>query len=600
MPYNTRNTKISQFTKGTSLTDATQYSSVQNGVNKTFTQAQLIADFADVYGASLRTYATQSELVADDIALGEYAIVEENNYSFYKITNDAATAPNIGLTSGLTATHITSLIRSAEDYAELRSLLSSGAAGDTVSIASTTNTGINGDGVVVAATGSEYTDNGGTIIVANGGTSTAGMLVWLRPIEEGTINVLWFEADNSGATGASTAINAAILAAQNAPLSIAYSVKVPTGVYKIDASLNVFTGLRLDCDLNVFFNCAAAFVNNSGSLNDLHITGFPKVRSDDTYTGDLFVTDSLSYSNLVIDFDGRNVTTGRLFACENLVGTTHAYNDIRCDFSRCLNSTDGAVYIEDPSTFFDFTGSNFNSNGRNFTIFGKNHQFGPGTAIEKSLTNGSLVYSPVTSFNQCWIEQDLVRFKNTAYGCSIIDCRTRGGTLDVTDFHLLNWIEDETIKEFFNNKHSPGLNYREGNRQLKTIHADRPISLNNGLGLPYTAFMGVHGAFSIVGYGFYVMSGGTRLGSTDLQILTTNDTYKDDPLTASVSVKNYTPLLTSYSTNDVELVTWTDDSSVYHDQNPTSGLVSGIMVRWSTSEASGLRVRPFLLIVEQV
>ena len=107
MAYNPRQKKISQFVKGVTLTDATAVSSVQDGANKTFTMKQILDKVADVYGASLRTYEFESQLVADDIALGEYAIVEENSYGFYKVTSDAVTGQNIALTSGLTAKFVT-------------------------------------------------------------------------------------------------------------------------------------------------------------------------------------------------------------------------------------------------------------------------------------------------------------------------------------------------------------------------------------------------------------------------------------------------------------------------------------------------------------
>ena len=102
--YSNNSKKISQFTKGAAITNDVQYSSLQGGINKTFTQQQIIDDFQDVYGASLRTFEFESELVASDIALGENAIVEENNYSFYKITNAAAVLDDIELDSGLVAT----------------------------------------------------------------------------------------------------------------------------------------------------------------------------------------------------------------------------------------------------------------------------------------------------------------------------------------------------------------------------------------------------------------------------------------------------------------------------------------------------------------
>jgi hypothetical protein len=104
MPYNSRKKKISGFIAGSTITDDTKHSTVQEGINKTFTQSQILDDFADRYGASLRTFEFEAQLIASNIRLGEYAIVEENDYAFYKITNIAASLEDVTLTSGLIAT----------------------------------------------------------------------------------------------------------------------------------------------------------------------------------------------------------------------------------------------------------------------------------------------------------------------------------------------------------------------------------------------------------------------------------------------------------------------------------------------------------------
>src|SRR5690606_19577298 len=104
MVYGPRKTKISQFTAGSTLTGQTKYSSLQDGLNKTFTLDQMLEKVAEVYGASFRVYEFESELVASDIAIGEYALVEETSYGLYKITSNAATGNDISLDSGFTAT----------------------------------------------------------------------------------------------------------------------------------------------------------------------------------------------------------------------------------------------------------------------------------------------------------------------------------------------------------------------------------------------------------------------------------------------------------------------------------------------------------------
>lgn len=102
-PYQNKQIKWSGFTER-AFTSSSKFLHLTSGANSLTSWQDMLDDIASVYGSSLRTYATQDAMVADDIKLGEYAIVEENNYSFYKITSDAVSGLNVALTSGLTAT----------------------------------------------------------------------------------------------------------------------------------------------------------------------------------------------------------------------------------------------------------------------------------------------------------------------------------------------------------------------------------------------------------------------------------------------------------------------------------------------------------------
>jgi hypothetical protein len=206
MPFNSRRKKISQFTKGTALNDSTFYSTVQNGINKTFTQSQLIDDFADVYGASLRTYESESALIADDIAIGEYAIVEENNYSLYKITSDAATAPNIGLTSGFTATFESQFVTSVSDYTGLRALKPTGSISIMVGYRTSENDGGGGqfrwDSSDLSTEVTADTQSGIYVAPNSDATGTSG--AWVR-VYEGAVNVRWFGPGGTVSTDSAAA-----------------------------------------------------------------------------------------------------------------------------------------------------------------------------------------------------------------------------------------------------------------------------------------------------------------------------------------------------------------------------------------------------------
>lgn len=120
MVYGPRKKKISQFTAGSTLTDDTKYSSLQDGINKTFTQEQILENVAEVYGASLRMFEFESDLILSDIQIDEHCIVEENRYTLYKITSVAANLPNIALDSGFTAERVSILEQAnPSTYAEI-------------------------------------------------------------------------------------------------------------------------------------------------------------------------------------------------------------------------------------------------------------------------------------------------------------------------------------------------------------------------------------------------------------------------------------------------------------------------------------------------
>jgi len=411
------------------------------------------------------------------------------------------------------------------------------------------------------------------------------------------INTADYEADPTGVTDSSPMINAALADSLASPLSLHGKVFIPTGVYQLDSSLDLFSDLVLECAPHVVFNCGAAFFdkqNGSPGLARLKITGNPLIRSDNTYTGVLFRTDSMSYLDITARFDGRGVTTASLFSLENMFAGTDAYNKIRCEFKNCLNSVTGAVFIEG-GTFHDFTGSSWNSNGKNFTLNGKGHMFGHGTAIESSTTAGSEIFSPLTTLEQCWVESDEITFKSTAYGASVIDCRTRGGSLDGTDYHLNNWIKDETIVANFFKKNSPYLNYREGHRQLRVLWPTNAtgkttLDVNSGGEVSY----GIHPPLNIVGYVVDVISGGSVADMT--MNIGINTSY--NPASPSFFPLTSFELSGSDTSSGSKYVqTWSDTPSVFYTMNPSTYATMEVMARWNADEVDNFSVVVGILVV---
>ena len=174
MVYDNTRKKFSGFTKYNTVNLNDRFVGTKDGGNSNAPIQAIIDKVADVYGASLRTYEFESELIADDIQLGEYALVEENGFAFYKITNDAVAGNNIALGSGLTATYESNLDKSATDYDDLRTKLGDGYAkpGNTITLASTTNTSINENWIVLDNSGATYT-NDSAITTVTGGTLAA-------------------------------------------------------------------------------------------------------------------------------------------------------------------------------------------------------------------------------------------------------------------------------------------------------------------------------------------------------------------------------------------------------------------------------------------
>jgi len=441
---------------------------------------------------------------------------------------------------------------------------------------------------VIAGTG---TANNYNIIASDQVSQSVDLVI------DDVIYVLAYGLTGDGTTDDSPVINAAIDSALNSPLFIIRRVVMPTGVYFLGASLNLFNGLVFHHEPSIVYNCGAPFFSKNtqvNSLTRLTVSGNPVIRSDNTYAGVLFRTDSMSYLNITARFDGRNVTTASLFQMSDLFAGTDAYNRIECEFRNCLNSVNGAVFIEG-GTFHDFTRSLWNNNGKNFTINGKNHMFGHGTAIEKSLVTGSQVLSPLTTFIQCWLEQDELEIKSEAYGCSIVDCRTRGGTLDNTDFHLLNWIKDETIRDNYFKKHSPGLMYREGNRALRTIWANRDtgisiLSINGGGPVSY----GIQSVLSIVGYVVHVHAGGNP---TEKTIEIGYNANFNSSLPSFVALTSFELSGSQTSTDDKYVITWSDTPSVYFDFNPSASPTFELMAKFANDEANNMIVSVGILVV---
>lgn len=237
MVYGPRKKKISQFTAGTAITDDVKYSSLQDGINKTFTQEQLIADFADVYGASLRTFEFESDLVVSDIQIDEYCIVEENRYTLYKITSAAANLPNIGLDSGFTAERVRILQQaSPSTYAEILAENPDLYAEDDVIYLS--GDGIAGDFKVVASAISASSTG---VQLSNATWNAAGKHL-ARVWDEITVYTSWFDHSADITSAIKSAIELIKPSASAAGGGI---VQLPAGSYTVDETILAKGGSNL-------------------------------------------------------------------------------------------------------------------------------------------------------------------------------------------------------------------------------------------------------------------------------------------------------------------------------------------------------------------
>jgi hypothetical protein len=194
MTYEKRQRKKSQFTSDSTIGLTDTWVGEKSGVNKKATIQDLLDKVAEVYGASARVYETQSELEASDIQLSELAIVIENRYATYEVTNDAVVSGSgdVALDSGTTASRVGNLQSSEVDnYAALR-LVPTAALADG-QVFTVTDSGKAGDGVIRYDPAHGLADNGGTIIVINADW------YWDR-VYNGAINVQWFEVFGDGVT----------------------------------------------------------------------------------------------------------------------------------------------------------------------------------------------------------------------------------------------------------------------------------------------------------------------------------------------------------------------------------------------------------------
>ena len=195
MPYDNPQKKKSQFTTDDVISNTSTFDYVKAGVNKKTSWSNLKAKLEAVFGLSVRLYETESAMVADtDLVLGDHAIVEENRYALYEMTNVAAAQGDVTLSSGLIATQQGKMIPNEfETYAEVRALKSSMFMEN--EILTFTGDGIAGDFKFKTGT---VTDNGGTLIVPTDDSNR-----YFERVYSGAVWVEWFGAvgDYNGVSG---------------------------------------------------------------------------------------------------------------------------------------------------------------------------------------------------------------------------------------------------------------------------------------------------------------------------------------------------------------------------------------------------------------
>ena len=124
MTYTTTQTKKSNFTTDDAITNASLFDFIKAGVNKKTTWQNIIDQIAAVYGLGIRLYETESAMVADtNLSLGDHAIVEENRYGLYEVSNISAQGLDVTLSNGLVALFNGSLTTGSQpSYTELKSI----------------------------------------------------------------------------------------------------------------------------------------------------------------------------------------------------------------------------------------------------------------------------------------------------------------------------------------------------------------------------------------------------------------------------------------------------------------------------------------------
>ena len=202
MSYETRQKKKSDFTADNDVTSSSIFDFVKNGINKKTTWGNMLALFEQRFGLSMSVYEAESAMIADTgLELGNYAIVEENYYAVYKVTNIAAGSGDVTLSNGLTASQEGKCSNNNfNSYSDVRGLKSSAFKdGDVITV---TDDGIAGDFVVKTGT---VTDNGGTLIVFTDDSNR-----YAERVYSGAIDVKWFGAVGDGVTDDTAAIQSAI------------------------------------------------------------------------------------------------------------------------------------------------------------------------------------------------------------------------------------------------------------------------------------------------------------------------------------------------------------------------------------------------------
>jgi len=224
MSYETRQKKKSEFTADNDVTSSSAFDFVKNGINKKTTWGNMLALFEQRFGLSMSVYEAESAMIADTgLELGNYAIVEENYYAVYKVTNIAAGPGDVTLSNGLTASQEGKCSNNNFDsYSDVRGLKSSAFKdGDVITV---TDDGIAGDFVVKTGT---VTDNGGTLIVFTDDSNR------YAERSNGSKGV---DCQQFGAAGDGVADDtSAILSAANASSYIEF----PPGAYLVDQFPNI-------------------------------------------------------------------------------------------------------------------------------------------------------------------------------------------------------------------------------------------------------------------------------------------------------------------------------------------------------------------------